>query len=150
MKTTKITDSEIAELKISSLPSRPTAPSAFGGRGYNAQQMKEAFDRLPLYIIGKFNTLLDDIASAEEDSISAAIPTGIAEGHTLRTLFLDITNGKFAEYIAIGEETLKTYKERLDEWMEQINGFVNEFKLHLEDEIISGGAPNERRWEDTV
>ena len=50
MKTTKILDSEIANLKISSLPSRPTAPTAFGGNGYSAKEMKEFFDKLPLFI----------------------------------------------------------------------------------------------------
>ena len=32
MSFTKISDSEIAELKVSALPTRPTAPAAFGGR----------------------------------------------------------------------------------------------------------------------
>ena len=61
MTTSKITDSEIESLKISSLPTRPTAPTAFGGQGYTATEMKEAFDKLPLKIIEEFNALIDDI-----------------------------------------------------------------------------------------
>ena len=61
MTTSKIIDSEIESLKISSLPTRPTAPTAFGGKGYTATEMKEAFDNLPLKIIEKFNALIDDI-----------------------------------------------------------------------------------------
>ncbi|MBR2650229.1 MAG: hypothetical protein IKD45_01060 [Clostridia bacterium] len=150
MKATKITESEIADLKVSSLPSRPTAPSAFGGRGYTAQQMKEAFDKLPLYIIGKFNALLSDIASVEDDAISATMPTGITVGHTLRNMFFDITDGKFAQYLALGEETLASYRERLSEWMDEINGFVTDFRLHVEDGIISGGTPVQRKRGDEL
>ena len=61
MNTEKITDSEIEQLKVASLPSRPTAPPSFGGRGYTAKEMKEAFDKLPLFIIGRLNSLIDDI-----------------------------------------------------------------------------------------
>ena len=44
MKATKITDNEISDKLISSLPSRPTAPASFGGRGFSANEMKAAFD----------------------------------------------------------------------------------------------------------
>ena len=63
MTTNKITDTEIESLKVGSLPTRPTAPTAFGGRGYTATEMKAAFDKLPLKIIEEFNALLDDIAT---------------------------------------------------------------------------------------
>ena len=61
MNTTKILDSEIDALKVASLPTRPTAPTAFGGSGYTASEMKAAFDRLPLRIIEGFNSLLTEI-----------------------------------------------------------------------------------------
>ena len=61
MKATKIFDSEIESLKISSLPTRPTAPTAFGGKGYTSAEMKAAFDMLPLFIISHFNDLVDDV-----------------------------------------------------------------------------------------
>ena len=67
MNTQKITDSEISELKISSLPSRPTAPPSFGGRGYTAKEMKEAFDRLPLFIIERLNSLIDDVEIIKDE-----------------------------------------------------------------------------------
>lgn len=59
--TTKILPSEIADIKISSLPTRPTAPTSFGGKGYTASDMKAAFDRLPLFIIERLNALIDDV-----------------------------------------------------------------------------------------
>ena len=65
MNTEKITDSEIEQLKVASLPSRPTAPPSFGGRGYTAKEMKEAFDKLPLFIIARLNSLIDDVYRLE-------------------------------------------------------------------------------------
>ena len=61
MTTKKIPDSEIESLKVASLPTRPTAPTAFGGKGYSATEMKEAFDKLPLRIVDAFNLLVAEI-----------------------------------------------------------------------------------------
>lgn len=69
----KITDSEISERRIASLPTRPNAPTAFGGRGYSAAEMKEAFDRLPLLIAERLNALLDDITNG---SLAASLKVG--------------------------------------------------------------------------
>ena len=66
MNTTKILDSEINDFKIASLPSRPTAPTAFGGKGYTSSEMKAAFDRLPLFIIERLNELIDDVTELSE------------------------------------------------------------------------------------
>lgn len=107
MITEKITDSEIADLRVASLPTRPNAPSAFGGRGYSAEQMKTAFDRLPMLIAERLNSLIDDIAAEPESSVSAAILTGISETHTLARLFSDITDGSFATYMRVGDYTLE-------------------------------------------
>ena len=66
MKSKKITDTDIKDLKVASLPSRPTAPAANGGAGYTANQMKAAFDRLPLFIIERLNELIDDVTELSE------------------------------------------------------------------------------------
>ncbi len=107
MNATKILDSEISSLKIASLPSRPTAPTSFGGKGYTASEMKAAFDRLPLFIIERFNTLIEDIGSVGQMSLAAEIPTGISEDHTLRELFLDIKSGAIAGYMKVLGENLE-------------------------------------------
>jgi hypothetical protein len=83
MNTKKITESEIEELKISSLPTRPTAPTAFGGKGYSATEMKEAFDRLPLYVAERLNSLIDDIESGSLADL-------IAESEPFATLLGDV------------------------------------------------------------
>lgn len=106
MKSKKIVSSEISELKISSLPTKPTAPKSMGGSGYGAKEMKEAFDKLPLFIIEKFNALIDDITSSGEDSLAGAIHTGLNDNHTLFSLFKDIKSGEFANYCQIFDESL--------------------------------------------
>ena len=90
MRTKPILESEYASLRISALPSRPTASSAFGGRGYTASQLKEAFDQLPMLLVERFNALLEDIERTGEDSLAQSIPTGLENNHTLSQLFNDV------------------------------------------------------------
>lgn len=114
MTTEKIKNEEIAALRVSSLPSRPNASGTFGGRGYTATEMKEAFDRLPLFLVERFNSLLDDIAASGEGSLADTVPTGLGTAHTLADLFADITSGALAGYLSTGEETLSARLSRID------------------------------------
>lgn len=100
MKTKKLTDKEMGPYKIASLPSRPTAPTSFGGKGYTSKEMKEAFDRLPLFIAERLNSLIDDVGDYV-NGIAASMPTAIGEGHTLKNMFADIILGGFAGYLAV-------------------------------------------------
>ena len=113
MRSKKINESEIESLKVSSLPTRPTAPAAFGGKGYTADELKAAFDALPLYIIEKFNSLIDDLTTEGEDGILADILTGIKSGHTLRDMLSDIRSGDFVSYLAVGDLTLGEYLAKM-------------------------------------
>ncbi len=108
MKTKIIEGQEYENLKISALPTCPTADVNYGGYGYNATDMKAAFDALPLFVLGKLNELIEDILAEAENSIAGAIKTGIAEGHTLYRLFEDIKNGALASYLSVGGENLLT------------------------------------------
>lgn len=147
MNTKKILNEEIKDLRVSSLPSRPTAPSAFGGRGYTSAQMKEAFDRLPVFIIERFNSLLDDVSREGEGGIADEIKTGISEGHTLRELFSDVLDGSFASYLTVGEETLEEYERRADELFLSILSSIEEILGMLKDNIVDCGSPGERKEE---
>ena len=60
MKAKKLTEAEMAPLRIASLPTRPTANSSFGGKGYTSTEMKEAFDLLPNLIAERLNALIED------------------------------------------------------------------------------------------
>ncbi len=110
MKTTKITRSEIDPMLIASLPTRPTAPSAFGGNGYTASQMKAAFDKLPSHIIDRLNLLIDDITSGE---VCDSIPTGIDNAPTLAALLAAFTDGSIASVIMLHDTTLTTFLDKL-------------------------------------
>lgn len=109
MKSTKILNSEIEELKISSLPTKPTAPKSLGGAGYTSKEMKEAFDKLPLFIVERFNSLIEDINDYGDDSLASSVATGIKDGHTLTNLFTDITSGEMATYFTIFGESLLSH-----------------------------------------
>lgn len=106
MNTQKILESEIRDLKIASLPRRPTSPTAYGGEGYTAQDMKAAFDRLPLFLVERLNSLIDDIEREDEGKISESIKTGLFELHTLADFFADIKNGSLASYLTVGDVSL--------------------------------------------
>ena len=115
----KILDEEISSLKISSLPTRPTAPSSFGGRGYTATEMKAAFDRLPLYLVERFNELIGLILGEGEETVCESIPTGIKEGHTLAKLFEDIKSGELSSYLDVYGKSLV---ERLEALIGELDG----------------------------
>ena len=99
MKANKIEAEEIKEMLVSSLPTRPTAPRSQGGMGYGASQMKGAFDRLPMHLVERYNDLLEDVGKVGEDSLAAAIPTGIKDAHSLADLFCDVESGAVATYL---------------------------------------------------
>ena len=109
MKAKKIYNSDIAKLLVSSLPSRPTAPKDMGGMGYGATEMKAAFDKLPLYLVERFNALISDVEALGDNSLAAAIPTGIKEDHSLHTLFEDIRTGELAAYFGILGKSLLSH-----------------------------------------
>lgn len=115
MKAKKITDNEIRTLLVSSLPTRPTAPRSFGGAGYTSEDMKAAFDKLPLYIVERINRLIDDIFELGSDSLAGAIPTGIKDGHTLADTFSDLVSGAALSYITDGAEPLSVRLDRIED-----------------------------------
>ena len=113
MKSKKITDGDINDKKVASLPTRPTAPAAFGGKGYTATELKEAFDSLPLFLVEKYNELIADICGEDGGNIADAVKTGITETHTLAELFLDVVNGNFITYLSAPSGTLAEYLLKL-------------------------------------
>lgn len=103
MKATKILETEIHAAGVCSLPSRPTAPEAFGGGGYSSADLRAAFDRLPLLVIRRLNMMIDDV---KDGSLSAEMPTGIRENHSLSDLFEDVISGNLAAYLSVGDRSL--------------------------------------------
>lgn len=110
MKTTTITRTEIEPMLIANLPTRPTAPTAFGGKGYTASEMKAAFDRLSIYVMDRLNMLIDDIISGD---VCDSVPTGIAGAPTLDELLNAFTSGMLPSLIRIDSSTLTAYLDKL-------------------------------------
>ena len=126
MKSKIITEGETLPLTVSSLPTRPTAPKALGGRGYTPSEMKEAFDRLPLFVLEKLNLLIEDITAPHGSSVSSAIETGISDGHTLKELFDDIKSGAMASYITVFDSSLAEFLAELRRDVDTIMEAQNE------------------------
>ena len=124
----KITDGDIADKKVASLPTRPTAPAAFGGKGYTATELKEAFDKLPMFLVERYNQLIDDMYAEAENGVAGAIKTGISDSHTLLNLFSDIKNGNFTAYLAAPTGTVAEYLIKL---REDINKIATRFNIKL-------------------
>jgi hypothetical protein len=106
MQSKKITDTEVRSLKVSSLPTRPTAPAAFGGSGYSANEMKAAFDRFPEFLLEKLNLLIDDLTKEGDESYVGNFKTGITSTHTLKKLMKEIVNGTMANYLTVNGRPL--------------------------------------------
>lgn len=107
MKAKTILTTETDGLKISSLPSRPTAPKAFGGGGLSSSQMRAAFDALPLLIIERYNNLLSDIESGE---LAASLVVDATDGTTLKELSKLVKNDTAS--LALAQE-IEELKERI-------------------------------------
>ena len=106
MNTQIITEGEITTRAISSLPTRPKAPLAFGGKGYSAKEMKSAFDALPRLIIDRLNSLILDI---KEGRVLDDIPTGGESLKTLREMLNGIENGDFSANLKLFDTTLSLF-----------------------------------------
>ena len=65
MEELRIKEEDYKNLLVASLPTRPTAPAAFGGKGYSAAELKEAFDKFPTFLANRFNLLLEYIDNGD-------------------------------------------------------------------------------------
>ena len=124
MKATRILNSEIENMKVSSLPTHPVKESVYHDKSYSSSEVKAAFDKLPLLIIERFNALLDDIEAESGSSISTAIQTGIESDHTLSQLFADVKNGNMSAYLSVGEKSLATELYEIKEAIRALGGEI--------------------------
>ena len=125
MKSKKITDGDINDKKVASLPTRPTAPAAFGGKGYTATELKEAFDSLPMFLVEKYNELIADIQGEDGGNICDAVKTGITDTHTLAELFVDVVNGNFITYLSAPTGSVAEYLLKLRRDVDKIAASMN-------------------------
>lgn len=133
MQAKKILNSDVRGMLISSLPTRPTAPRSQGGRGYGVSEMKAAFDKLPLYIIERYNELIGDITREGCDSLAAAMPSGIKEGHSLFTLFDDVRTGELATYFSFLGKSLLSHVITLYAEIDKLHEAIKRLEKSEED-----------------
>lgn len=104
----KITQSEILENGVRSLSTRPSTPSLYSGNTLSAEELKAAFDKLPILIAERFNALLLSTGLFDEahpaDTLSDLIATGLDASHSLSNFFEDVKNGNLALYLAANGE----------------------------------------------
>ena len=100
----KIKASEAAAYGVSSLPNRPSSPSLYSGNALTAEELRAAFDRLPLLVAERLNDLIEATGlyteGEERDSLAALIATGLADGHSLEDLFRELESGELAHRIS--------------------------------------------------
>lgn len=112
MSVQKIKDSEIDERLIANLPTRPNAPTALGGKGYSAADLKAAFDSLPTLIAARYNELIDDLTNEDGSEAIRGAYTGV-EGETVGMLLDGMKDGTILDKILIDEEILSAYLRTL-------------------------------------
>ena len=113
----RITEEELAGVRITRLADRPNENSRYGDSVMSADALKAAFDALPLLICRKFNALIDALPLAEgadTDNIADLIATDLAAGHSLAELFREIGSGVLAERISLGAESVAEFAARTD------------------------------------
>jgi hypothetical protein len=126
MNTKKIHQIEINNSAIAYLPDKPTASKEYGGLGMSAQNLKVAFDKLPMLAVERINSLIADIESDGQGRIGESIKTGIRSGHTLADFFIDLVNGSLASYLTVGTSTLIDKIASLEEEIAQIKSKLEE------------------------
>ena len=124
--TEKILKSEIEERRISALPTRPTAPTEYGGAAMSASELKAAFDRLPELAIERLNSLIDDITAGE---LTRAIPTGNGTLITLSEVISGIESGALAAAMTVMGQSLTS--------------FVAALRADVDRLMLEGGVANE-------
>ena len=118
--TEKILNSEIEPRRISALPTRPTAPTEYGGASMSASELKAAFDRLPELAINRLNSLIDDITTGEASTV---MPSGNPTLKTLADVLDGIESGSLASAIKVSGISLLTF---LFDLREDVNTLLSE------------------------
>lgn len=116
MSIAQITEAEMTAKGVSSLPTRPNNPYAYGGENMSAADLKARFDELPRHIAARLNSLLAAVAAVPDltdfsgGSLAELLLTGMfpstRAGHTLAALFDDLLDGTAASYLSVGGTNL--------------------------------------------
>ena len=120
-----ISDSEIAQNSVSSLPTRPNAPTSMGGAGLSSPALRARFDALAMLAINKINAILKSL-NGEEDAtpfakyIQTTLENGEGGTYTLYDVLEWLQSNDFAEKIILsedGEYTLAQFYNDFNAWL---------------------------------
>ena len=106
----KITEEEILTYGVKHLSTRPNTPSLYEGKPLSAEELKDAFDKLPRLIAERFNDLLTatglfgENADACYDSFAEVIETKLSPSHSLAQFFEDVKNGTLSSYLTLPDD----------------------------------------------
>ncbi len=134
-----IQESEIEPIAIASLPTRPTATTAFGGKGYTANEMKACFDALPRLAIERLNQLITELQDGLVEGFVRDIDMERGDGYAFSDFIEDFGRGTLVNVLNLGEGGA-TLGEVLPSLIEK----VNSFNYMDENYIFDAGRVTER------
>lgn len=118
-----IEESEIEPLSIASLPTRPTAPTSLGGKGFSASEMRACFDALPRLIADRLNQLIEELEDGLVEALAKEIDMELPyTGYSFGTFVEDFGRGALVNYLHLGEGG-PTLGEVIPSLMEKIEAF---------------------------
>ena len=134
----KIEQKQIDDNSVSKLSTRPNAPSAMGGNGLNAAELRARFDALAKLAIDKINEILAYLNGDELKDGTTAPPfaslikfTGDGGTYTLYEVLEWLQSKDFAEKIILSEDgkyTLAQFYDDFNEWLAG-TGFAEKINL---------------------
>lgn len=125
-----IPEKELEAAKVAAnLPDRPSQAGLYSAHGMTPQEIKEAFDRLPLLLASYYNGLIESLpgvsdGNLSDDGLSAKMLTNLKNGHTLKDLLEDIATGDIASYLRVAENV--TLAEFYSDVLDRIAGTGDE------------------------
>ena len=134
-----IQESEIEPIAIASLPTRPTATTAFGGKGYTANEMKACFDALPRLAIERLNQLITELGDGLIEGTVRDIDMERGDGYAFSDFIEDFGRGTLVNVLTLGEGG-----ETLGEVIPTLIDKVNSFYYMDENFVLDSGRVTER------
>jgi hypothetical protein len=124
-----ITEEEIANNSVKKLANRPSSPSRYGESRLTAEEVKEAFDKLPRLIAQRYNTLISQIRQYGGDEIITTAYDGNRK--SLNEIFSELESGLFANALkcAKGGESLSVFYEKMRMKVIVLNGEPTEYTV---------------------
>jgi hypothetical protein len=134
-----IQESEIEPIATASLPTRPTATTTFGGKGYTANEMQACFDALPRLAIERLNQLIMELQDGLVEGFARDIDMERGDGYAFSDFIEDFGRGTLVNVLNLGEGG-----EPIGDILPSLIEKVNSFYYMDEDFVLNAGRVTER------